>query len=334
MSNQPFDHPTLYPNNQRFVYPVIQLSRQSSTHPFNHLSDFYPPICLFTCPSSSLYPANNHPFKQVTIYTSTLPRIHPPVHPSIHPSTHPSREPLKARRATATHFSPFPPHPRRGSERAAPPVFPGGIAGSAIPEPGRRSSRSCIRPAREVRPAAGSPGSRLLLLWVQPSLPPPLGRLWQSEAPANSLVAAADAAEAAGRSQAAGRPAARSPGAAAAAAALAQPPEVPRSPACPCTARRGRKPRAAAGQGRGKCARVRARECGGDSLELGQRSGQGNPVRPPRRPRRSPRFSRSGASSPAPLTMDLCGVGTRLSSSARVVARPWGCAGAREGMAR
>lgn len=111
-----------------------------------------------------------------------------------------------------------------GSERAAPPVFPGGIAGSAIPEPGRRSSRSCIRPAREVRPAAGSPGSRLLLLWVQPSLPPPLGRLWQSEAPVNSLVAAADAAEAAGRSQAAGRPAARSPGAAAAAAALAQPP--------------------------------------------------------------------------------------------------------------
>lgn len=245
-----------------------------------------------------------------------------------------AREPLKARRATATHFSPFPPHPRRGSERAAPPVFPGGIAGSAIPEPGRRSSRSCIRPAREVRPAAGSPGSRLLLLWVQPSLPPPLGRLWQSEAPANSLVAAADAAEAAGRSQAAGRPAARSPGAAAAAAALAQPPEVRRSPACPCTARRGRKPRAAAGQGRGKCARVRARECGGDSLELGQRSGQGNPVRPPRRPRRSPRFSRSGASSPAPLIMDLCGVGTRLSSSARVVARPWGCAGAREGMAR
>lgn len=68
-------------------------------------------------------------------------------------------------------FSPLPPHPRPGAGGAAPPAFPGGIAGSAPREPGRRSSCSCVRSAREVRPAADGPGCRLLLL---PVLPLPL----------------------------------------------------------------------------------------------------------------------------------------------------------------
>lgn len=63
---------------------------------------------------------------------------------------------------------------------------------------------------------------------------------------------------------------------------------------------------------------------GGDRFEL---EGRGTGVR-------SPRVSRCGASFTAPLTMDLRGVGMCLGRSARVAARPWGCAGARTGMAR
>lgn len=87
------------------------------------------------------------------------------------------------------------------------------------------------------------------------------------------------------------------------------------------------------GEESARCVRV-CESVGGDGLESEQRRGQGNRGAAPGRPRRSPRFSRGGARSPAPLTMDLRRVGTRLGSSARVTARPWGCAGARAGMAR
>lgn len=79
------------------------------------------------------------------------------------------------------------------------------------------------------------------------------------------------------------------------------------------------------------CARV----WGGDSLELGRRRGQGNRGgAPSSAPPPSRRVYRGGASSSAPFTMDLRGVGTRLGSRAREAARPRGCAGARAGMAR
>lgn len=97
------------------------------------------------------------------------------------------------------------PHPRPGAGGAAPPAFPGGIAGSAPREPGRRSSSSCVRPAREVRLAADGPGCRLLLLRVQPLPRRGSARLCKSQAFPSSLRSGGGRSEGGERS-AAGQP--------------------------------------------------------------------------------------------------------------------------------
>ncbi|KAK2092508.1 hypothetical protein P7K49_029036 [Saguinus oedipus] len=82
------------------------------------------------------------------------------------------------------------------------------------------------------------------------------------------------------------------------------------APGAPSSARRGEKPGAAAGQGGGKC----AESARSDGLGSGRRRGQRNGGAAPRRPRG---FTAAAPGSPAPLTMDLRGVGTGLGSSAR-----------------
>lgn len=93
-----------------------------------------------------------------------------------------ARAPPKDRVSQLLILLPHPPHPdpRPGAEEAAPTALPGGTAHSALRDPsGRASGCRSLQPAREVWPAAGCPGFRLLLLPVQPlnapPPPPPLG---------------------------------------------------------------------------------------------------------------------------------------------------------------
>ncbi|XP_010332036.1 uncharacterized protein LOC104650578, partial [Saimiri boliviensis] len=172
-----------------------------------------------------------------------------------------------------------------------------------------------------VAPAPGSSSSR------SPTLHPFSTLLCKSKASRSILRAAAGAAKAAGGAQ---QPSGSRGGGVARAAR-----EAPRGPVRPPQLGEGRSRGLQLGKGEESacaCAPVcEAESARGDSLGSGRRRGQRNWGAALRRPRG---FPASAPGFPAPLTMDLRGVGTGLRSSARVAAGLWGSAGARAGMAR
>lgn len=200
---------------------------------------------------------------------------------------------------------------------------------------GQRASGAWEAAEREARRAAGGFVSKLLLLLpVQPSAPhpPPLLALQIRGFPQSPRSGGAGS-EGGGRT-AAGRSAAPSPPAAAA-AALEQPRRRRGVRRAPARLGEERSFGVQLGKEEGSvlvC--VRPRVWGRQSRNRAKASAED--------PGRGPLgafsgfagCSRGGASARAPLAMDLCGVGTRPGRGARVDARPWGCAGARAGMAR